>query len=105
MAIRIPVIKVMEGEFFPPWYYGLSHEEWHSQHLVFMPIPFNYLSRYWFYFKVKWLDFQRKFPHKYDERLSRALHYHYKRGFDRGYRHGMDRAFEMIGKLHRGAKD
>jgi len=35
-----------QGEYLPPWFYGVAYEDHYRKMQIFYPIPFNYLVRW-----------------------------------------------------------
>lgn len=79
--------EVHLGEMLPPWYYGISYQDWASDVYFFYPIPFNYLVRWARNSQFYWNKFRSQSPThqwvKMDD-IHKDMQDSWMRGFDAG---------------------
>ena len=82
--------KIKEGQLFPTWYYGYSHTLYYEMFEVWLPIPFNFLNRWWRSVKYIWHRFRGNKPET-DKRIRNIINYYEQRAFQNGVDHGYER--------------
>lgn len=77
--------RQMEGEFLPPWYYGIAFEEYHMAQRVYAIIPLNYAWRLQRWISFRWDKFRSRTPKYYmvsDDNMRLIRDAEYNRGYN-----------------------
>ena len=52
--------QIRKGEILPPWYYGLTYEDFYRAVEVYHPIPINYIISFGMTIKIYWNRFRKR---------------------------------------------